>query len=71
MITESNRTVHSVHAAIHTEATDTIPNRNSASTYHRQEYTSAILHTSASRQTVHCTEFRNIYYNKIEGTKDM
>ena len=40
--------------------TDTISNRDSASTNCGQEHTGAILQTSASRQTVHCTEFRNI-----------
>ena len=68
---KSNSTGPSIHTAIYTATTDTISNRDHASTNSEQEYTGIILHTSVHRQIIHCTEFRNIYYIKAAGTKDM
>ena len=54
---KSDSTISSFHTVIHTATTDTISDKNCTSSYHRQEYTGAILHISAGRQTLYCTKF--------------
>ena len=68
---KSDNTISCIHTAIHTTATNIIPNRNWSSSNHRSKYISTLFHISAGWQTIHCTKFRNLHCNKTVGTKNM